>query len=560
MLKRLNIILCFLLIFSFDWTSAHDNFKVFFPEFIPSNGNFEVSIITSKKFPEAEKLDIYLLPDFSLNIIKVELWTRDNKKQIPVRKDFITESSESYQKVSIDLFDTTRLENEEFFQLVIKLKSTHTNRNSLKFYGEFVREEKIVGYLTNSESKIISNITNQYVLCFEYYEKYSTAEYAASLIQNSYLNVPLIYNFENVFAFEFWMKAKNFNSTFLEIVNWETNWIEYYISINENQMLEINSKENNLFRIEPFFISQNIWYHFNLNFDERNHEISFFCNEEELARIKIINFLEFDNLVLHFQNDIPSGEFYLEQLRLINFKDSFIAISRNRNYTDYSDDSSNVISQINFSETELDNLQDNKSFSYENIRLIKSDAPLFPRAPEISFKLMNNFYEIEWTGGSYRDVDHYSLEKSVGNSNFIVVGNQAANNDEEKSYSMLSEINANTEIVYFRIKQVNRDGSEVYSDVIKVGQGIIEDLIVEQNFPNPFNPTTLIEFELLQDADVEVKVFDLAGKEVAILHSGILSSGEYKFKFDASGFPSGIYLYQISTPLSSQTKKMILAK
>ena len=215
---------------------------------------------------------------------------------------------------------------------------------------------------------------------------------------------------------------------------------------------------------------------------------------------------------------------------------------------------------MNFSETELDNLQNKKSISYENIRLAKSDAPLFPRAPEISFKLMNNFYEIEWKGGSYKDVNHYILERAVGNSNFVEVGKQAADNDEKKSYSMLSEINTKNEIVYFRIKQVNKDGSEVYSDVVKVGQGIIEDLIVGQNFPNPFNPITLIEFELLQDADVEVKVFDLAGKEVAILHSGFLSSGEYKFKFDASGFPSGIYLYQISTPLSSQTKKMILAK
>ncbi|MBP1683056.1 MAG: hypothetical protein H6Q27_620, partial [Ignavibacteriaceae bacterium] len=123
MLKRLNIILCFLLLLSFDWTSAQDNFKVFFPEFIPSNGNFEVSIITSKKFPEAEKLHIYLLPDFSLNIMRVELWTRDSKKQIPVHKDFFTESSELYQKVSIDLSDTTRLANKEFFQLVISLKS-----------------------------------------------------------------------------------------------------------------------------------------------------------------------------------------------------------------------------------------------------------------------------------------------------------------------------------------------------------------------------------------------------------------------------------------------------
>ncbi|MBP1683349.1 MAG: hypothetical protein H6Q27_913, partial [Ignavibacteriaceae bacterium] len=99
-----------------------------------------------------------------------------------------------------------------------------------------------------------------------------------------------------------------------------------------------------------------------------------------------------------------------------------------------------------------------------------------------------------------------------------------------------------------------------YSEVVKVGQGLIEDLIIGQNYPNPFNPTTTIEFDLLQDSDVEVKIFDLAGKEVAVLHTGFLSTGSYKFKFDATGLTSGIYLYQVKTPLSSLTQKMILAK
>jgi hypothetical protein len=173
---------------------------------------------------------------------------------------------------------------------------------------------------------------------------------------------------------------------------------------------------------------------------------------------------------------------------------------------------------------------------------------------------MNNFYEIEWNGGSYKDVDYYVLERANGSGDFVESGKLNANNIEKKTYSILSEKNEQTEVVYFRIKQVNKDGSEVYSDVLKVGQGVIEDLIVGQNYPNPFNPTTLIDFELLQDSDVEIKVYDLAGKEVAILHSGFLASGVYKFKFDATGLTSGIYLYQITTPLSSQTKKMILAK
>jgi hypothetical protein len=107
---------------------------------------------------------------------------------------------------------------------------------------------------------------------------------------------------------------------------------------------------------------------------------------------------------------------------------------------------------------------------------------------------------------------------------------------------------------------VNKDGYEVYSDVVKVGQGVVDDLIVGQNYPNPFNPTTLIDFELLQDSEVEIKVYDLAGKEVALIHSGFLTTGVYKFKFDATGLTSGIYLYQITTKLSSQTKKMIFAK
>ena len=560
MFKLINIILCFLLFFSIDWATAQDNFKVFVPEFIPSDGSFEVSIITSQKFPEAERLDFFFLPDFSLIINKVEFWTEDVKLKIPVYSEFVQEYSTQYQKVSIDFSDKTLLADGAFFQLVIFFKSVNTNSNTLKFFGEFISEGKILGYLISSDSELISNVLNLYTLSSKYYEICSTAENSASFTQNSYLNVPLVYNIDKVLAVDFWMKTKNFHSTFLKIINWETNRAEYFLSLNENQMLVINSKDNDLFQMKPFFISQNVWYHFNIVLDKLNSELSFFCNEEELARIKIRNYLEFDNLVLHFQNDLLSSEFSLDQLRLVNVGGSFACLSRNRNFPDYSDDSSSVIFQTNFSEMELNDLINKKIISHERIRLAKSDAPLFPRAPEISFKMMKNFYEIEWKGGSYREANRYVLEKAIGNGEFSEAGTQAADNDEEKTYSILSEEFAQPEIVYFRIKQVNKDGSEVYSDIIKVGQGIIEDVIVGQNYPNPFNPITLIDFELLQDSDVEIKVFDLTGKEVALLHSGFLASGMYQFKFDASGLTSGIYLYQITTPLSSQTKKMILAK
>jgi hypothetical protein len=560
MFKQLNITLCFLLFSAFGWTSAQDNFKVFVPEFISSSGSFEVSIITSKKYPEADRLIIYILPDFSLNINKVELWTHDIRLNLPAKSEFIVDYSEQFQKFIIDFSDTSLFSEETYFQVILTLKSAGNNSNVLKFFGEFVKQDEILGYLENSDDKIGSDIGSQFKLTINYYEKYLTAGYAGSLVQNSYLNVPLTYGFEDRLSVEFWLKAKNFHSTFLKIINWETNWIEYYLSINENQMLVFNSKDIDWIQINPIFISQRVWYHFNFNFDKQNNELTIFCNQEEVAAVKINSNVELDNLVLHFQNDQPSGEINLEQIRLVNINDSFTSISRNRNYTDYSDDSSNVIFQMSFTETELGSLLNEQRISYEGIKLVKSDAPIFPRAPEIGFNLMNNYYEIEWKVNSYEDARYYIVEKAVGNNQFAEIGKLTADNNEVKKYSLLAEKSDNSEILYFRIKQINKDGSEVYSEVIKIGLGNIEDVVIGQNYPNPFNPATLIEFELLIDSDVEVKVYDLAGKEIAVLHSGFLNSGIHKLKFDATGYPSGIYLYQIITPHSSKTRKMILAK
>ena len=65
--------------FAFDITTAQDNFKIFISEFIQPNSSFEISIITSKTFPEAEKLDIFISPDISLIINKVQVNSRVSK-------------------------------------------------------------------------------------------------------------------------------------------------------------------------------------------------------------------------------------------------------------------------------------------------------------------------------------------------------------------------------------------------------------------------------------------------------------------------------------------------
>lgn len=90
---------------------------------------------------------------------------------------------------------------------------------------------------------------------------------------------------------------------------------------------------------------------------------------------------------------------------------------------------------------------------------------------------------------------------------------------------------------------------------------------LSQNYPNPFNPTTTIEYtipvggeNLLSQQSVKVIVYDILGKQVAELVNQKQSPENYRITFDASGFSSGIYFYQLSTGEFKQTKKMILLR
>jgi hypothetical protein len=81
-----------------------------------------------------------------------------------------------------------------------------------------------------------------------------------------------------------------------------------------------------------------------------------------------------------------------------------------------------------------------------------------------------------------------------------------------------------------------------------------------QNYPNPFNPITIINFELPHQSHVSLKVFDILGQEMQSLVDAVLSTGRYKYNFDAHELPSGIYFYRLETAEVIQTKKMILLR
>ena len=78
------------------------------------------------------------------------------------------------------------------------------------------------------------------------------------------------------------------------------------------------------------------------------------------------------------------------------------------------------------------------------------------------------------------------------------------------------------------------------------------------NYPNPFNPSTKISFDIPEKTHVDLAVYDIQGKKVVTLVNELLESGNYAIEFNSGHLPSGTYLYKIVAGEFSESRKMIL--
>jgi len=101
---------------------------------------------------------------------------------------------------------------------------------------------------------------------------------------------------------------------------------------------------------------------------------------------------------------------------------------------------------------------------------------------------------------------------------------------------------------------------DVVNGVEQVGSDIPNTYALEQSYPNPFNPTTMINFSVPESGLVTMKVFNILGQEVAELVNDVKAAGSYEVSFDASNLTTGMYIYKIQSGNFSSTKKMLLIK
>ena len=151
----------------------------------------------------------------------------------------------------------------------------------------------------------------------------------------------------------------------------------------------------------------------------------------------------------------------------------------------------------------------------------------------------------------------------------FIEGNGTTTNSSNYSYVDDLRNSSYKGQIFYRLKQIDFDGTSTFSNVVSSSVDFtVKEYSLLNNFPNPFNPSTIISYQLPVTSNVSLKIYTVVGEEVATLVDMNQEAGLYQVNFNADNLGSGIYFYKLLAvdALSkngnnfTQTKKMILIR
>jgi len=175
-----------------------------------------------------------------------------------------------------------------------------------------------------------------------------------------------------------------------------------------------------------------------------------------------------------------------------------------------------------------------------------------------------NDVKLEWTTGVELNNSGFDIERQIlsGTEGWFKIafiqGNGTTN--EPRSYSYVDK-KLQTNTYKYRLKQIDYNGSFEYFDLnseVIIGKPV--ETGITQNYPNPSNPRSKIEYQIASASKVSIIVYNIKGQEVAVLVNEIKEAGYFSAEFDGTNFASGVYFYRIIAGSYINTKRMILVK
>jgi len=206
-----------------------------------------------------------------------------------------------------------------------------------------------------------------------------------------------------------------------------------------------------------------------------------------------------------------------------------------------------------------------------NIKYRQYDAaPLAPQNPQLSSNPGNNKVRISWTRNNEADIASYEIWRKVAELGGVWqnIGTTTNNYFVDNEYLYAPGAGDFTLTYKIRAKDIGNHYSEFSQGVTTRGEYLGKDYAtlnttefkLNENYPNPFNPTTKISWQSPVNGQQTLKVYDVLGREVATLVDEYREAGSYEIEFDATNLSSGMYIYRLQSGSYSDVKKMILSK
>jgi hypothetical protein len=191
------------------------------------------------------------------------------------------------------------------------------------------------------------------------------------------------------------------------------------------------------------------------------------------------------------------------------------------------------------------------------------------RIPQINVNLKSDFCDWLLIENSTATIRGTGKINNRGNYGFMLTANdgQSNKNETDELRVVIWDKNDNDKIIFDNLVPKVTHGLIVMStnsnfakDMGETEEFVPTEFSLEQNYPNPFNPSTTINYSISEPGNVELKIYDILGNEVATLVNEAKGTGNYYVVLEASNFASGVYLYTLRSNNFVQTKKMVLLK
>jgi hypothetical protein len=204
----------------------------------------------------------------------------------------------------------------------------------------------------------------------------------------------------------------------------------------------------------------------------------------------------------------------------------------------------------------------NKPSSFSNALLSSSAVPLPIELSYFAVSANDNNIELSWTTATEINNYGFDIERSttISPANWKKVGfvQGHGNSNSPKYYLFIDKSPLSGDLLY-RLKQIDNNGSFQYYSPVQTKLNI-EQYSLKQNFPNPFNPLTIISFTLPYKSNVKLAVYNLLGQIVADLVDQEKDAGVYNVEFNANNLASGVYFYKLNTGKFTAVKKLQVVK